>query len=59
METDRRSSPDPGWDILGAREFSAVRARLQEIGAVIRKNQYAAVADDGGYGGLGRRPPPP
>jgi hypothetical protein len=36
---------------MGAREFPRVRAKLQEIGAIIKRNQ------GGGYGGRGRRMP--
>eukprot|EP01047_Picozoa_sp_COSAG01_P065611 COSAG01_NODE_8895_length_2623_cov_35.397781_5_plen_51_part_00 len=46
---------NPGTISFGAQEFPAVRERLKEIGMVIRKSQRDA---DGGYGGLGRRPPP-
>ena len=35
---------------LGAHDFPAVRERLQEIGAIVKKNYL------GGYGGLGMRP---
>ena len=46
-------SMQKGDDIykLGAHDFPAVRARLQEIGAIVKKNYL------GGYGGLGKRPP--